>query len=200
MSEQTVENFDDVFDEWIAGASLTKRSTTVFGRPDLVAEMQQIEEALDHLERESDGEESAGDPRRAELIGRATEIHETWLASKSVWTVRAIGDEDTKAVTVIVGDAPRAKNPKQPTEAESKAAEAHADETNLRLLSRAVVEIEFADGRKASGATYEQLVSLMGRIGKPQILRLIAEVNQATYAEPVVPAPKLRSGSATDEG
>lgn len=200
MSEQTVENFDDVFDEWIAGASLTKRSVTVFGRPDLVAEMQQIEEALDHLERESDGEESAGDPRRAELIDRATKIHETWLASKSTWVVRAIGDEDTDAVTKITGDAPKAKNSKAKTDEENAAAEAHADETNLRLLSRAVVSIEFADGRTSSGATYEQLVSLMGRIGKPQMLRLIGEVNMATYAEPVVPAPKLRSGSANDEG
>lgn len=198
MSETPIPDDADVLEAWIDGATLSRRSVTVFGRPDLVAEAQKVDEALEALDRESDGEESAGDPRRAELHDRAAKIHDQWLASKSTWVVRAIGDDDPDEVARQVGDAPKAKNPKAPTDEELKAIEAHADETNLRLLSRAVVEIEFADGRKVESISYEQLVTLMARIGKPQMLRLIAEVNQATYAEPVVHAPKSRRSSATD--
>jgi len=37
------DDFSDAFDDWIGGASISKRSLVIFGKPGLYARMQELE-------------------------------------------------------------------------------------------------------------------------------------------------------------
>src|SRR5690554_2188570 len=60
-SESVPADFADVFDEWIGGATIAKRSVPIYGKPGLYAEFQDLERRLELLESlGEDGGEFAG--------------------------------------------------------------------------------------------------------------------------------------------
>ncbi|TSD68134.1 hypothetical protein [Aeromicrobium piscarium] len=125
MTEQTPEtpdlenevvpaDFDDAFGDWIGGAALTKRSVTIYGRPDLAAEFQSLEREKAVLEESSELTDTmAGDPRLHEIEQAMGELYDQWQASKSEWIVQDISAQIDQ-VNEAVGDAPVA--PEAPEE------------------------------------------------------------------------------------
>lgn len=70
-----------------------------------------------------------------------------------------------------------------------KAVTRWADNFAMRLIERAVVEIRFADGRKAPGISFEKLQQVRERIGERQLLEVKNAIDTVMKKEPVVQAP-----------
>lgn len=84
-------------DEWIAGATVSKRSVRVYGKAGLFAEYEDLERDLAvalAVEKEAPGEMVGRESARIEQ--RMTELHEEWKASESTWTVRALTSDEVK--------------------------------------------------------------------------------------------------------
>src|SRR5690606_27843947 len=65
----------------------------------------------------------------------------------------------------------------------------------LRLIERAVVEIRFANGKKAPGISFEKLSELRQRIGERQLLDVKNAIDRLMKGEMVVEAPFSRNVS-----
>ncbi len=89
----------DAFAEWIGGATIAKRSVVIYGKPGLYADYEQTARDLEIAEAaEADGGELAGS-QTARLRARMAEIHDEWMASKSIWVVRALTGEELGALS-----------------------------------------------------------------------------------------------------
>lgn len=231
MSEEEVlptstplDDFGSVLDDWIAGASLTRILVTIYGAGHLVAEVKRLESERELLELElsgledDDAETSLSESSRAtevrarldEVFEAQTQIHDEWLASKSVWIVEDISKQDD-AIRERIGDAPTA--PEKPVLAKGasdaqkrshtlkmqayevavKEYETAANEWSrvygLESAAAAVVRVEFPDGRQVDAVTPAQIEALGERVGQKQILNLHNAIREAMLGEPVVDAP-----------
>ena len=192
-------------DEWIDGATVAKRSVPIYGNPGLYAEYEDLERKLSAAKLQSDADdESLGDAGVQEVEQQMRDLLERFRASKATWTVRALADEDLKAIRAAV-DWPT--EPKKPDESDPEKANMLqaaydaalkeyeeqmaklGDQVNLEILAKAVCSIEFADGRHSDGVTVEQLQRLRQKLGERQLLTLIQISQRVTYEEPKVPAP-----------
>lgn len=202
----------DAFDEWISGASISKRSVLIYGKPGLYARMQDLERQHRALVDEAGADATLGDTKIADLETEMNEIVAEFQASKSTWTVRPLSEPQTEAITAEVGDEPKRPTPPRQNapdadvatfDRKSKAYQAasseYADAVNLRVIAAAVESIEFADGRKADGVTLEQLQAMREALGDIQLQKLINETTLATVEEPVIAAPKSRKNSQVDQ-
>lgn len=84
----------DAFDEWIDGATVSKRSVAIYGKPGLFAEYEQLERDLDVAEAAESGGEELGGSASKRIRRRLAEIYAEWMDSKSNWVVRALSEED----------------------------------------------------------------------------------------------------------
>lgn len=235
-SDAVPTDFEDEFDSWLGGATISKRSVPIYAKPGLFAEYEDLQRERDRLEAENEGEPSMGDSRLSEIDERVGEIHEEWVASKSVWVVRALGDEDYSAVKDSMkadglAEVKLLEEPEEPDElpekhsladeralakaaekfqaakarydedkpANDKARTEFANELNIRIVSRAVVEIRFASGNVTTGITVERLRTLREKLGQRQILSLMNAASIATYQEPEIPANFSRRTSEDDQ-
>lgn len=80
-----------------------------------------------------------------------------------------------------------------------KAVTAWSETFALRLIERAVVEIRMADGRKAPGITYDQLLKLRDRIGDRQLRAVNSIIDTLMKSEPVVEVPFSQRRSGDDQ-
>ena len=111
-SEALPADFDGAaFDDWIAGATVAKRSVVIYGKPGLYAEYEQLERDLEVAKsNEEHGAELAGsEVRRIER--RMRELYDEWVASKSTWIVHALDDE---ALTALKEQEPALVEPEAP--------------------------------------------------------------------------------------
>ena len=97
-SDSVPADFEDEFDAWIGGATISKRSVAIYAKPGLFAEYQELAREREVLEEAEQGEGSLGDDRLSVIDARMSDLYDEWLASKSTWIVRALLDEDYKAV------------------------------------------------------------------------------------------------------
>ena len=202
-------------DEWIDGATVAKRSVPIYGNPGLYAEYEDLERKLSAAKLQAEVEdESLGDAGVQEVEQQMRVLLEKFRASKATWTVRALADEDFKAIRAAVDWPTEPKEPKEPDEKDPEKARmlkaAHevsmaayeaelkeyeeqmaalGDQVNLEILAKAVCDITFADGRRSDGVTVEQLQRLRKKLGERQLLTLIQTSQRVTYEEPKVPAP-----------
>lgn len=99
----------DALDEWLAGATIAKRSVPIYGKPGLIAEIQELERQAAKVEQ-LEAEEALGDDEAEEIQARFDELHQEYIDSKSTWTVRALGDDDFERLGVelaaAVGEKP----------------------------------------------------------------------------------------------
>lgn len=110
-SESVPAEFDSVFDDWIGGATISKRSVPIYGKPGLYAEYQELERRLSLLEDMGEaGAEFAGS-ESGQIERRMREIYDEWQASKSTWTVRAL---DFDEVDELKAQEPALVEPKAP--------------------------------------------------------------------------------------
>lgn len=225
-SESVPADFDDAFDGWIAGASIAKRSVQIYAKPGLYARYEELQRELEIAEAFEKDDETLGGSQVEEVVAKMKTLYDEWVASKSTWTVRALNDGDYKTIEAdmsadglvepdeLIEPKPLPEKHtdqqgKSHTEAVKKytaalpayqeVLTAHADATNLRVISRAVVGIKFADGRTKDSITLAQLETLRERLGERQLLSLIQASQIATYQEPEIPAGFSRRTSEDDQ-
>lgn len=95
----------DAFDEWIGGATVSKRSVPIYGKPGLFAEYEDLERQREKAVDEQKGGAELGGSGIVAIDERLAEIYEEWMASKSTWTVRALDEDEIKAVGATVDEA-----------------------------------------------------------------------------------------------
>jgi hypothetical protein len=96
----------DAFDDWIGGATVSKRSVPIYGKPGLYAEYQELERERERIVAENKaGGEMAGSGL-AKVDARLAEIYDEWIESKSTWIVAALDEDQTKAIEAELGEGP----------------------------------------------------------------------------------------------
>lgn len=88
----------DAFDEWIDGATVSKRSVAIYGKPGLFAEYEQLERDLEVAQAAAKGGEEMGGSESKRIERRLGEIYAEWMDSKSNWVVRALSEDDFDAI------------------------------------------------------------------------------------------------------
>lgn len=99
-SEAIPADFDegDAFDDWIGGATISKRSVPIYAKPGLYAEWEQVERDIEIAEAEEAGGQELGGSGSSKLKKRREEIYHEWMDSKSDWVVRALDQDDLDAI------------------------------------------------------------------------------------------------------
>lgn len=212
----------DVFDldEWLSTGTLARRSIEMFNNPDLAAEYDvlaiRLEDARQRAGDAPEGEGTLGDESEVNaILAEMEELYARWQASKAVWTVRALLEQEIEAIgdeipepavpDIIANPTPEATTPDTAEYAAHQAAgrawraahEAVIDERSIAMLALAVVEVRAAQGVVTS-VTRDQIRALRGRPhGKAQATRLLNAVSSATTGEVDVPRPTSPGRSAT---
>src|SRR5689334_3338966 len=88
------QDFD--LDDWLDNARLPERSVTVFGRADLVAEHQELEEQLTRARAVYSDDERLVDPT-TDLAARMRELSEQMQASALTFRLRALTRDEQDA-------------------------------------------------------------------------------------------------------
>ena len=212
-------DFDDnVLDEWIAGGDVTKHYVTMYGKPQLAAEFEKVEDEL-RLAKARAGE-SGGDELGGSEVGRLQkrleEIYEEWAASKSRWLVGTIVDrivDEAEAATVaavgpepVEPEAPAKGSPaSKKNEHAAKLAQhetahrAWTSRQNAEIVLRVVEHIEFADGRRARISSPDQVLRMRETFGEHQILKIIHAARLGRLMEPELSAPFSSGTSQPDQ-
>lgn len=173
-------------DEWIDEASLTRHSVTVYGKPGLVREFEDLERELG----DADGE------RQTVIEARMAELFAEWQGSKATWVI-----EDASArlddIRRMAGPEPILSEYSDypfPRRVYAQDLGHWSTEYALQLVAHAVVEIKFADGRTSDGVTVEQLRKMRKRLGEGQSARLVATARMAMEEQPILERPQVQSG------
>lgn len=112
-SESVPADFDSIFDDWIGGATIAKRSVPIYGKPGLYAEYQELERRLELLD--SLGETEFAGSESSQIERRMRELHDEWQASKSTWTVRAVDFDELDELKAQEPALIEPKEPERPT-------------------------------------------------------------------------------------
>lgn len=202
--------------EWIDSGTVARRTVIVYNRPDLIDELERIEESLkaagyseqrDEAPKDgplSDDRDDAVEP----LIERRAQIEADLEAARSMWTVRALSGDEVDGTYVTV---PAPKVPVQPGPGASEAlrerwgekvqryavAQARADaDRKLAQVALAVESIESPKGT-AAGVTVEALKALRARPHGGRIIDLLHRaVTEASKSDVEIPRP-TSPGSST---
>lgn len=97
FTKQAAAEFD--FDSWLDGAKLPERSRTVYGRADLVAELEELEEQLQAANQATLSDDrlaSAGTPQA--IAARIARVQEEMKASAVTFRFQALPKRTTKAL------------------------------------------------------------------------------------------------------
>jgi len=220
VDDVTLEPFefdDSALDDWIAGGGITKHTVVMYGKPQLAAEYEHVEDELKLAKDRGldEGSELAGGEVGA-LNRRLEEIHAEWAASRSRWLVRAIADDlidevDAAVVKALGGqpappkepskDAPKSKRDEYEAKKTKHDArlKAWTDRQNAELVMRVVEKIEFADGRVARVTRPEQVLKMRETFGDFQIMNIIGAARAGQMFSPELKAPFFSSTSRGDQ-
>lgn len=216
MSEVHESLTEDSFDlmEYLTSGTIAKRQVTIYNDPEagdlLVSTLERLAELGWSEDDEQGGEPVDGplsdaddepDPEVAELLEVAQEAQERLEASKSVWTVRALSEEEAEATFEAV---PLPKMPMPPKDnspekdrlkfarqaQEYGSAKVESDrKRKLLQVAAAVVSVE-RGGRSVDSVSVEMLEALRTRPqGEQWIDKLAAALNEAQKSDPDVPRP-----------
>lgn len=209
---------DETFDllDWIESGTVARRQVTIYNDAALAERLRVLTERL--AEAEKKVEQTGGDApldevdEVAELTAQIEALYPEWEASKAVWTVRALSQDDVMATFDAV---PEPKRPVPPLEkAGQKAQERFAEqvsawrrevrdadrERRLHMVAIAVESVETARGT-AEGVTVETLRKLRDRPhGEQWLTRLYEAVSEATEGDADVPRPTSPGRSTSIPG
>jgi multidrug efflux pump subunit AcrA (membrane-fusion protein) len=222
------DDFD--LDDWLSTGTLARRAVAIYNDPALAAEYDILAEQVEAAERAAVAGLSAGgaaaeaamgdDTDLPELYEEMARLHERWEASKAVWIVRALVEDEVDAITKLHPD------PEIPEliRVEKKPGEVWSEEQlaagrqyreqraaaltarNLAMIAKAVVEVRTPRGVRRTtdtrpAVTVEQMRALRGRPhGEAQTARLLQAVESATTGEVEVPRPTSPGRSGSDRG
>lgn len=178
---ETPEAFD--LDAWIAGSKRPRRSVRVYGRADLLADIEDLDRKIGiEQELEAEGEQSAGgNPVLVDLAAQRDGLVEAFIASRLDITVQALTAEEINRIGEEVKTALALKgrdDAKTPRQRDFIAAGGSAN--SLALLEAAII---------APAATFSQVAAMSDRIGDGQLAKVVLAWQQATYGEQEVSAP-----------
>lgn len=228
MTEQpttdvTTDLEENWLDSWIDGATIARTSVDIYQRPDLFSRYEALERDMklaQAAEKAEGDERSLDDSRVAEIEAKMVELYEAWMASKSIWHVRALPAEvyvelgrahpELEPITELAKDATEEQRVEH--RAKVKAFSEAATARNYAVLAQCIVQIDFADGRTLKAVlddrsvmvvkplvTPAQLDRQREKLGEWQLIKLIAASKKVAASEPVIPAPFSRSSSKTEE-
>lgn len=216
MTQNPIPEGDFDLDEWLSTGTLARRAVPIYNDPSLAAEFDVLAQRLSELEAMTKGDESSvGESAEiTEVYEQMTAVHERWEASKATWTVRALTEDEVKAIAEEHPDPEppeilRAKRESGQVWSDEQRAEGQAflaareealTERNLAMIALAVVEVATSRG-SANSVTVEQVRKLRGRPhGKQQVQRLIEAVTSATTGDIEIPRPTLPGRFDSDRG
>lgn len=191
MSENlTPETFD--IDGWLTGASLPQRSVTIYQRPDLVADLQDLARRVAILESVQDAEATAaGSPEADELKALQAEQLAKLLefkAGKLTLWVRALDTEELKAIEAATPRITKDDGTEEPDWAANGRAQ----------IARSIVAAAGPDDVKRDVTfTVDQLRVLEARIGQAQFAQITGAKNAAQLQVPTLDADFLPKRSAS---
>lgn len=178
----TPESFD--LDAWLDDAQRPQRSVKVYGRADLIAQMDELERRI-KVEEEA-GERAVGDRTIPDLKDEWETLAAQFTASGLDVTVQGLNAADVKAVEDDVleldGLPPKAKDKRRADPTPDEQAR-----IGQALLAKAIV---------SPPMTVEQVATLTDRIGEAQVMRLVTAWRLAGAQEFKVKAP-FSQGSST---
>jgi len=204
-------DFADVMDDWLNGASISQVSVPIYGKQHLVGRYQALIRERELVAETLKIDGALGSPELDKIDDEIEVLYAEWTASKSTWYLRGLGDEERNALqaeTPPIPDPeplPKGANPGQVEWHESvvadvaKQREAAREDENLRMIAKALVKIEFADGRIVESVTVDHLRRLHKQLGDVQLSKLAQGVAAATTGDPELPAPFLLRTSQTDQ-
>ena len=201
-------------DSWLESGTTATEQVTLYADRALAGEFTALERRLAALEQATGGGDDPLDGAgEAESIhAQMEDLYRRWEASKAVWTVRALADEEVEAIWAShpVPKAPAAPPDDAPAEAKRAhqgALDLHlrtvkhlVTERNLAYIAAAVTRVETSGGA-VDAVTVDQLRKMRSRPhGAQDVTRLLEAVNRVTQGDVEVPRPTLpgssRSGRA----
>lgn len=205
--------------DWIESGTVARRQVVIHNNPALADQFAELEAQLAAAEKNTkdagaDGPLSEADPRE-EILADMEALWEKWEASKAVWTVRAVSQDDVEAsFDEERGGVHAPKAPMPPPEKAGErarerfmgavhlfnVAKAKADrDRKLCIISTAVVSVETPRGI-ATSVSVEQLRALRDRPhGEQWIDKLYAGVNAATAGDVEIPRPTSPERSTSSQ-
>lgn len=125
--DTTPADFSEAFDEWIAGATVSKRSVPIYGKPGLYAEYEDLERQLEKAQQLGEEQQEMAGSEIGRIQRRMEEIYHEWVDSKSTWVVRALNEDEVERIRK---QEPELVEPVEPTK--PKAPEALPDRPSDR--------------------------------------------------------------------
>lgn len=156
----------DAFDDWIGGATVSKRSVPIYAKPGLFAEWEQVERDIEIAEAEEGGGKEMGGSESSRLKARLEEIYHEWMESKSDWVVRALDEDDLKEIVEALKEEgteepealPRPVEPKPlPAKHSDQQGKAHTLATNEYDAAKVEYDAALPDHQKAVSAYADEL-------------------------------------------
>lgn len=205
-------------DNWLDGIQRTERSVTLYARPDLLADIDELEAQLRAVAQIPEEDRSMGDDGGAKIQSKIDDLYTALDASKLVFRVSFLDDQEQESITDAVkadlkdeADKAAAKARQearekcrrleitQPNDINAlarTAANTAADavitrEVSIRTIAAAVVSPKL---------TVEQVRKLYTKVGDSQIKLLSMAYTRASIEAPQVTVPKSSTPSPTGDG
>lgn len=217
MPETTDETFD--LDAWLDGAKRTERAVTVYGRVDLMADIDLLEAKAATLGAIPDGDRAMGGDNASPLLAKIDALYLQMDASKLVLRVQALTDLELEAIRTKVSldlvDTLAKVTEDARLDAKAKCARADSamgkndinsimrnaaaaaekvtidQECDIRAIAKAVV---------SPSMDADRVRKLVDRIGDKQYNMIKAAYSRAVNEEPRVQLPKSPTPSRNDDG
>lgn len=205
-------------DNWLDGIQRTERSVTLYARPDLLADIDELEAQKRQAADIPDEDRSMGESTGGKLQEKIDALYVALDASKLIFRVSFLDDQEQDAIATTVkaelkSEADRAAaearqegrdkckrleitnandiNTLARTMANAAADAVIAREVNVRTIAAAVVSPKL---------TVDQVRKLYTRVGDAQIALISAAYSRASNEAPQVTVPKSLKPSSTDDG
>lgn len=205
------DDFD--LDAWLSAGTLARRAVQIFNAPHLAAEYDILATRLAEAEATTADEDATVGTKTAvhSIHAEMSALADRWEASKAFWTVRALTEDEIRAIYEQHPDPDvpelirKKRAPGEVWDDEQRAAadafvtarDENVNERNMAMIACAVVEVS-CGGRTRRSVTVDQVRKLRARPhGKEQTQRLLSAIESATTGEVEVPRPMLPGRSET---
>lgn len=197
---------DDWFDNWLTTGTVAQRSVDIYGRPDLMAEYDQLQRKLstaEQIERSENGKELSNTEQREStvILEQMEKLYDDWSRSKTTWFIRALSADEARTINKESDGIEEPGN--DASEADKAAYREQIEElnerTDLMAVETALVRVEDHQGNTVmTSITLPKLRALRDKVGQMQMNRLVQASLVASSQEPSMPVPLSRSNSKTD--
>ncbi|MEO5317592.1 hypothetical protein PV761_03225 [Arthrobacter sp. CC3] len=211
----TTEEFN--LDNWLDGIQRTERSVTLYARPDLLADIDELEAQQRQAATIPEEDRAAGESTGGKLQEKIDSLYIALDASKLVFRVSFLDDEEQNAIESQVKTDLKAEADKAAADARREARDkckrleittANDINTIARQMANAaadkVIEREVSVRTIAAAVvspklSVEQVRKLYTKVGDAQISLLSMAYSRASNEAPQVTVPKSLKPSQTDE-